>query len=296
MTETIAVLPSQRSKGQNAFFAKVTKGLRAHGVRVIHNLHGEKPNSVAVWGWKTGKHYRDKGHNVLVFERAYLGDRYYWTSIAWNGLNGHGNFCIDRQYGPERYETNYPGSAKIWQTGGENIIIMGQVRGDASLQGRNLNGFYEEIADKLQKYHRKAVYFRPHPLASRRGAPFSPSGVPVLRGDLKEALANAYLVAAFNSNSIVDAVLSGIPAVCFDQGCMAWEVTAHACEEPPLHVYRGDWLHNLAWKQWTPDEIENGAYWERMRAGYVDGPLIERGNALETVGHSFIKMLGGKSI
>lgn len=292
MTETIAVLPSQRSKGQNEFFTKVTRGLKRQGVRVIHNLHDERPKTVAVWGWKTGKHYRAKGYNVLVFERGYLGDRFQWTSIAWNGLNGHGNFCLNTQQTPQRYMENFQDIGP-WNPKGNYIVIMGQVRGDASLQGRNLNGFYEEIAEKLWIKHGKRVFFRPHPLAGKRGTPFSPSGLPVMRGDLKDALASAYLVAAFNSNSLVDAVVSGIPSVCFDPGSMAWDVTAHSCDEDRFMPYRGDWLANLAWKQWQFDEIESGAYWERMRNGYEGGTITERLNYLETVGYSHIKMLGG---
>lgn len=64
----------------------LAEGLRRHGISDLGQ------NVVVCWGWHTGRGYRAQGRDVLVFERGYIGDRFKWTSIAWNGLNGRGTF------------------------------------------------------------------------------------------------------------------------------------------------------------------------------------------------------------
>lgn len=256
----ITFCASPKSETQKELFARAAAGLRLHGVETFQaDEYPSRTENVACWGWRKGERLRCMGYNVLVFERAYLGDRFHWTSLAWNGLNGRGNFCLRPNPDPARFHQNF--TLAPWKETGDIIVIMGQVPGDMSLLGQDMTGFYEEAALELERLHKKPVYFRPHPV----GRNFTPR-IPTLEGDLQDALDRAFLVVTYNSNSGVDAVVKGVPAISMDHGSMAWGVTGHSLSDR-IMPDREQWAVTLAHCQWTPDEIDTGAYWERLKCG-----------------------------
>lgn len=231
---------------------RVKSGLAAKGVDYCVSSN-PKTEIVACWGWRKGDELRKKGHEVLVFERAYLGDRFYYTSIGWNGLNGHADFRLKNEHLKGDF------TLKPWHDG-EYIVIMGQVSGDASLKGQNMTLLYEEWAKKAEKHYNMPVYFRPHPNTQRGN--FNPK-IEHIGGDLSDVLDKCHLVMCYNSNSSVDAVVNGVPCITFDKGSMAYEVTGHdICDR--IKPNRGEWLARISNCQWTPEEITNGDYVERI--------------------------------
>lgn len=261
MTEINFVISST---GSEKMFNELSDGLRrAHRVKCrVAQSHGYRDDIVlACWGWRRGQLLRRNGNNILVFERGYLGDRFQWTSVAWNGLNGRADFCLPEEVSSDRFNQYF--TMKPWKDDGKNIIIMGQVMGDASLNGKNLTKFYESVAKELKDYYRRPVYFRPHPMALKKQNAFMPD-IPIIGGDLDAALSDAFLVVTFNSNSAVDAVMNGIPALCFDIGCMAYSVTGHTVKDR-IFPDREKWAARLAHCQWTQDELKSGAYWPRLK-------------------------------
>lgn len=212
---------------------------------------------VACWGWRQGKALFDKGHEVLVMERAYLGDRFSWTSLAWNGLNGHGDFGVQPDDSGERFNANF--SMQSWrETTGTSVLVMGQVPGDASLQGRNMMPWYESVSVLAADAYGLPVKFRQHPAAAKRGYKQNPRHCGKSFGELHEALSEAHVVITFNSNSAVDAVIAGVPAITMDKGGMAWDVAGHNIGDL-VRPDRTEWANKLAWKQWRLSEIENGS-------------------------------------
>lgn len=259
----ITLIPSRTSSHQNKTFLQIEEGLKGKCRTVFSpGCNNPETQAVACWGWRKGEMLRAKGHDVLVFERAYLGDRFSWTSIGWNGLNGRADFCLPKKLDPSRFSDNFAPLAP-WREDGEYILIMGQVPGDMSLAGRDLTSFYEDAADKLSKKYGKPAFFRPHPHGSGRN--FRPK-IEALSGELEAALEKAFLVVTYNSNSAVDAVIRGIPAFSADRGSMAWAVTSHNFDDKLARPDRTEWAIRLAHCQWTPEEIARGDYWGRMNA------------------------------
>lgn len=259
----ITLLASPTSGEQAGIFKAALRGIQKHGVKA----HIQPSNSyagtkaVACWGWRKGQELRRSGHEVLVFERAYLGDRFKWISLAWNGLNGYGDFCLPPEVTTKRFEDNFEPLAP-WKNGGDYILLAGQIIGDMSLQGKDLTKFYEEAADKLGKIHRLPVFFRPHPHVKGARRNFEPR-LNALGGTLEEAIDNAALVVTWNSNTGVDAVTRGVPAMSFDKGSMAYGVTSHDFSDSIKKPDRTAWAARLAHCQFTPDEIDEGEWWER---------------------------------
>jgi hypothetical protein len=224
---------------QGAHAEALRAGLARHGVK-------RDPRFVAVWGWRTGQAYRKAGREVLVLERGYLGDRFAWTSIGWNGLNGRAEFPGYPDDGGARFRAlGIP--LRPLRPAGDYALIVGQVPGDAALQGRDLGPWYAAQAARAWGV---PCRFRPHPLAARRGPVHTVANAPRLDGDLAESLARAAIVVTFNSNVGVDAMLAGKPVTCDDPGSMIHGVAP---------ADREAWAHRLAWRQWSLDEIRSGA-------------------------------------
>lgn len=236
-------LKFSQSDYQLAHRLAAESGLKAAG----HTFHYYRPqygDKVACWGWRTGQKWHRLGFDVLVFERGYIGDRFAWTSLAWNGLNGRGTAPVIDD-GGARFR-QYHGSLKPWNPDGDYVLICGQVPGDASLQGADLNPWY---ISKVLEHARDRIIFRPHPLGAKRGAIQTLPGAETSSRSLDEDIAGAKLVVTYNSNSGVDAMLAGKPATCENEGSMIYGVSPED---------RQQWASRLAWRQWTIDEIESG--------------------------------------
>lgn len=251
------VLASPRAPHQLLHQAALVQGLRAIGVPVTASTGtSARTKFIACWGWRLGKALRARGHDVLIMERGYLGDRFKWTSLAWNGLNGNGHFAEAPKDNGERFRQNFP-PLKPWNPQGEYVLIMGQVPGDASLRGQDLIPWYTSAAQQAREHYNLPVHFRPHPEAIKKGHRQIVRGTDRSRGTLDEALAGAALVITYNSNSAVDAVLAGKPTIAGDKGSMAWPVTGHAINDI-VTPDREPWAHELAWRQWQLEEIKSG--------------------------------------
>jgi hypothetical protein len=71
----------------------------------------------------------------------------------------------------------------------------------------------------------------------------------------------------FNSNSGVEAVVDGVPTLSFDIGSMVYEVSGHLLDdiEEPKRFDRTQWLANLCYAQWNPEELRNGEAWDHLK-------------------------------
>lgn len=235
----------------------LAEGLRAHGIEpLLTNVCRSSTKYVACWGWRLGKALREQGHEVLVMERGYIFDRFSWSSLAWNGLNGFGDFGRQPS-NSTRFTDN--SDIKPWNAGeGKYVLILGQVPGDASLRGIDLMPWYAQKAKEAFDVYGLPVVFRPHPNAVRKGYNQRPFGTQQRDCDLATALKDAKVAITFNSNSAVDALLAGCPVLTFDKGSMAYAVTEHEIGKIAYHP-REEWAYNLAWKQWQLNEIASGA-------------------------------------
>jgi hypothetical protein len=139
---------------------------------------------------------------------------------------------------------------KPWRDSGTgSVVVMGQVPTDNACRGVDIDRWCAE-AREVFVARGFNVYIRPHP-GVRQTVP------------IDKALETAAFVVTYNSNSAVDAVLAGVPAVAVDPGSMAWDVAGHNLTPPPTPD-REAWARALAWKQWRLDEMASGYCWETV--------------------------------
>jgi hypothetical protein len=236
------------------------------------NNAGIKYDVGILWGVRKLDAMRKEAKNVIVIENSYLNnvqtkDGKYWLSFGWNGLNGHADFC-NKNSPNDRWKKHFNDGRLLDYSDGEYILIPLQIKGDMSLVGR---GFaYQSIVDEIRKYSDLPIRIKQHPTAD--------DGWPLISGhkDIKyldrfmpihEAIKGAKVVVTINSNAGVDAVIGGKPVVALDEGSMVYDIAEHDFTKllVPNWPDRTQWCNDIAYTQWTPEEVAKGETWEHLK-------------------------------
>jgi len=219
------------------------------------------------------------GKDVIVIEKGFVKrDEYYMVGL--NGLNNHAEFhnlacpadrweLLDVNLHPRRTE-------------GQHIIVCGQVPSDASVQDIDIIQWCQKTCTDLRSMTDKPVVFRAHPLARSRTPDML--GVINSRNDtLMDDLYGAYACITYNSNAAVEAVIAGVPAFSFNAGSMAHNVTSHdlrMINNPffPSESARKQWACDLAYTQWTLDEMRTGRPYLRLMSSGFSFSEVQNGD------------------
>jgi len=244
-------------------------GLNRHGWQTVIRHDAAPCDLLVLWGIRRQEAIAEQkwqGGEVCILERGYIGDRFKWSSVSFGGkLNGRAAYRGVKDE-PERFQSNFGHLVQPWRARDGYALLIGQVAGDMSLRhvDGDLSRWYRDTSDALLK-HGYDVRYRPHPGTIKRGSPLHvPSGTKLIDGTLADAFSGASVVVTYNSNTGVESVLSGVPTISADGGSMAWDVTSHDVAVPTVTPDRTTWASELAWKQWTLEEMASGACWEAV--------------------------------
>lgn len=245
--------------------------------KALANLSEYQPSDVAVIfgvrkkhvpiSWPRGEVFqrqRKSNLNVVVLETGYVnrgGGENHHYAVGFNGLNGRADFRNKDM--PDDRAKLLGVELKPWRERGEHIVLCGQIPWDASVDHTDHLRWLFETARQLREKTSRPIRFRPHPLGSQY---LIPGTLASEHRQFEHDLHNAHAVFTFNSNSAVEAQLAGVPTFADDYGSMAWDVSAHdldALEAMP-QPDRAPWLSNLAYAQWTPEEMRTGLTWGHL--------------------------------
>lgn len=202
------------------------------------------------------------GHPALILEKGYVNrDQYY--AAGWNGLNNRAQFR-NSNMPSDRWE-QLGISIQPWRMGTGTMLVCGQVPSDASVQNVDIIQWCANTVRILKsEFPDRKVVFRPHPLA--RGRTPDMLGALTSTRPLEEDLRDAAYVVTYNSNTGVDAILQGIPLYVADEGAMAYDIASKVLGRavmPHVNVVR-QWAYDLAYTQWTLDEMREGKPWRHL--------------------------------
>ena len=277
---TIKVYWTVSSPHQGIYCQKLMDGFKKHGVsaELLKGRHPEPCDLAVFWGMHHTSAIREMQRknkaDYLLMERAYVGDRFNFVSLGYNGLNGRGEY-LNENSPPDRWNKHFKGMMKPYH-GGDYVLMTGQVPRDASLAPFELarkseperRNFFSDIARQVIAKSGVPVHYRPHPLFETE----TPPGCITVKGQtLEQELSKAKLCFTINSNSGVDAILSGTPVVNLDHGSMVWDIAGHGYEDiknPPINN-RDQWAYDISYAQWLPEEIEAGDAWDHLKKKYI---------------------------
>jgi hypothetical protein len=142
-----------------------------------------------------------------------------------------------------------------WRTGGDKILIIEPGPFAAAIFHADLKTWKYEVAKELRKYTDKKIYFRPK--IDKK-----------IRKDLYKKLLDDdyYCTVSINSNSAVESIWAGVPAITLDKH-ISNPVTVSKLSDIN-NLYRGplgNWLSWLTYNQFTYEELLNGTAVELIR-------------------------------
>lgn len=218
---------------------------------------------------------------VLVIDSGYIRRGEYFA-VGLGGINAEADFR-NLNSPSDRFRA-LGVDIHPWIEGGEYVLLCGQRRIDITLPCDPWQ-WAHVMRDVVRSATDLPILYRPHPAEPAAFARVE--GTLPSRGALADDLAGAALLVTHTSNVVIDALLWGIPCVTTGKS-VADPIVSIGLKpepEPPLpawargkaalirHVLhaprhtlpqRQQFFHDLAYAQWTEDEMESGLPFRRL--------------------------------
>jgi hypothetical protein len=219
----------------------------------------------------------------LLTRRVFQPNQYYRMGV--NGFLNHSAHWNALDCPSTRFEEmglEWNGWAEDLDDRAEIMIAL-QLAGDASLRGNNIVDWCMDTIRRIRKFTDEPIRIRTHPGISEKGwENYSDMFRDIAFGDYgdirfsngrerpwEDDIVNARCVVAYSSGMSIDAVMSGVPVIACDEGNFAWDISSNFPEdvvEPKLEDPETvkQWLYNLAYCQWSEEEMQNGNAWRHL--------------------------------
>lgn len=270
--------PQDHADSLNAF-CKGVRGTVSHVPRArtfadgydtdadVHVLFGVGKRMVPV-SWPRGEiieQARKDGKPFILLEKGFFKrDEYF--HVGWNGLNGHANFYNDGMDDDRFRALNIP--IKPYKEYGEIVLLCGQVPWDATVQNTDHKKWCQRTYTELEVHSSRPVVFRAHPL----GPPVEEYGLEFATlsdKTMEEDFERAYAVVAYNSTTAALAILEGIHTFVGNDLSVAYPIANKDIRQinSPCPWPREQWAYDLAYAQWTLEELASGQCWDHLKRG-----------------------------
>lgn len=213
------------------------------------------PNRVAPMQTQLGL-----GRHVVAFDLAY------WhrdTKVRLSIDAAHPqDWVMRRAWPPTRFLTDQvPVTDTSWTPTGPVILAGLGLKARVQYGADRIDAWERQIIAQARSDGRVVRYRR-----KQGSLGFAPRDCALARdGPIESALTGASLVATWHSNVAVDAIRMGLPVICRDGAAAAVCGDTYRADVRPLQVaIRDQFLANLAWFQWAPQEAR--ACWRFLEA------------------------------
>jgi len=209
---------------------------------------------------------------VIVLEVGALRRGTTWK-MALGGVNGAAYFGSTGNSDARARQLNL--HATPWRPNPNGpIIICTQHSQSLQWQGQgSTNAWINDVVDKIRAQTDRRIAVRPHPRSPFSQRDFAhkdvvlqqPRRIPGTYDDYDLNLSNAWAVVNWSSNPGIQSILQGVPAFVGPHS-LAWPVANHSFDtiENPDMPDRQHWLNDLAYTEWTVDEIAQGIPLQRL--------------------------------
>lgn len=236
-------------------------------------------------------HCQRHGKNTAILDCAFVipenGEHYY--SFGFNKLKRDGYYRNQNSL-PDRWQ-KLGIQLQEWREpkSDQSILIIGQTLNGSSTQHINVAKWHNSIVRKCLEETTRDIIFRVHRNYTRgnkyellKKSLLDNSRVRISVHDtdnpLSKDLEQSFLTVVYNSNACVESIIKGIPVYAANMGAMSWEVSNQSKDIiTELHMPdRQQWANNIAYCQWTLEEIRNGLAWKHLRKAITDDKISIR--------------------
>lgn len=268
-------------KHQVAATGHIERSLTRAGYRLRTSYDFTAPEPIVFcWGWGKAKEVRavNPGAVICCLDHGYTLERKQHINTGWSipsmrfGLNGFAEHpWVDD--GGERLRVKgwdkeicprptYNSVPRIVRP--KRALVLGQVYGDAMIVD-HVEDYGLWLRDLIASLQGEGwdTTFRPHPImvARRTVEKYGNLGRQSHGGSLGEDLARTDMVAAMNSNGLVQGYMAGVETRAWNKGTMLSPLM-EAPGAPISFNRREEWAARLAFCQWSYEELDNGTWAE----------------------------------
>lgn len=259
MAIKVACLTVPGQKRYRAIAEAMAAGvMRCGDMATLHNSHyAPMAADVAVmYGWKRHRLFESYPKFIYADLGYWKRDQYYRLGVG--------------SWSPEGYvSANLPRSRfdalgleiKPWRRDGNEIVIAGCSPKSAAEHGFAYMQWEKRAIRELSALGRPLMY-RPKP-TDKAAKPIP--GVGYDTRPIADAVGSAWAWVTHHSNSAVDALVAGVPVHCVTGAASVMSTPLEQIGAPPLREGREQFLADVAWLQWTLDEMRSGACWAHLK-------------------------------
>lgn len=218
------------------------------------------------------KDHRALNRATLLFDKGYTRQK------GDGSIDGHtlySRVCINGG-SPARYMGRHKRPDDRWKrldvrlgapqsNRGGHILIATSSQKYADFHGLgDAQDYANGVISQLKKLCDNPLVYRPKP-SFRGSEPINGTSFSGKESTIQEALRGAWCVVTHGASAAIDAVLNGVAAICLGD-CAASPVCASAIEKVVAPSYPDartlkQWCSDLAYTQWTADELRSGDAW-----------------------------------
>lgn len=253
-------------------------GCRRHGhIAPVFNTgeyRGVKGDAAVFYGFagncpRMFDAYRARGLPVVVMDLGY------WVRDSRKRMKGYNKVTVNSRH-PDAYFQKRPhGSGRFdrlgltiapWRECGKHILVCGMSAKAANAAGLRFLEWENAIVKEIRKVSDRPIVFRPKP--SRKGGVAYISGTEQFpdHWPIQDCLQDAHICVARHSNACADALLAGVPVHCEEGVASAMSTPIAEIENPRMPDGRQQWANDVAYCQWTLDEINKGECWAHLKS------------------------------
>lgn len=209
------------------------------------------------------KSCRDSGKPFIFIDLGYWRRDHHYVKVTVN--DRHPTAYLMKQPMPATRFNKLKLTIKPWRGSTNGYILLAGMSGKAAWSWNLVAESYErEAVAELRKHTQRSVVYRPKP-NWQEAQPIDGTKLDK-RTQLEVALREASCVVTHHSNIGCDAVLEGIPVLskCGAVSALVPYDLKHL-EKLECPVDREQWCYNLAYCQWTLNELADGSCWNHFK-------------------------------
>lgn len=150
---------------------------------------------------------------------------------------------------------------------GGHILLAGMGDKGALAEGYHPNEWERQAVDIIRGATDRPIVYRPKPSWKKATGIPGCQTVESKERPVELDLANCWAVVTHHSNVAVDGLVAGVPAFCWAGLAAPFSSQRlERIEHPEFPDGRDAWMADVAYTQWTPDEMARGECWAHLRA------------------------------
>jgi hypothetical protein len=252
-------------------------GIRAVGDRVVvrdEQTYRQPEGNVAVFYGLEGKlpsifeAYKREGRRAVYVDLGYWGRREggRWAGYHKVSVNArHPNAYFQRTAHCHSRIERFGVKANAWRDG-HHILLAGMGDKGAPAEGFAPEQWEREAIRQIRMFSSRPIIYRPKP-SWKKAQPIDGVGFSPKEQKVEQVLAGAHCVVTHHSNVAIDGIVEGIGALTWGGLALPMASSEFAdVDHPPRRAGREQWMADIAWTQWSVEEMKQGLPWRHLKA------------------------------